>query len=164
MEGIPAEVLNQFTYVPPKVRGFEVVSGWEDRATLPARGTAFSAGYDFHATEDYVAAPGEVIKIKTGIKAYMPAGEFLMLSPRSSAANDHPGMVLCNDIGVIDSDYYNNPNNEGNIIFAYVNLSTEVFGFKKGAKVGQGIFLQFATVDNDNATGTREGGFGSTGK
>jgi dUTP pyrophosphatase len=147
-----------------RVRGFEFVTGWEDLATKPARGTANSAGYDFYATQDYVCAPGQVIKIKTGIKAYMLEDEFLQLSPRSSAANNHPGMLLCNSIGVIDSDYYNNPNNEGNIIFAYVNCTTETFGFKKGEKVGQGIFKKFLVADGDDATGSREGGFGSTGK
>lgn len=102
------------------------------------------------------------VLVKTGIKAYMQPGEYLQLANRSS--NPKKGLFLANGIGVIDADYYNNENNDGHIMFQYINLSPDAVTIKKGDKIGQGIFQQFLITDDDFAEGTRTGGFGSTGK
>lgn len=151
------------------MRKFEKVSRIEEDIKLPQRSTTNSAGYDFFAIEDIEIKPfghHENIKptmVKTGVKVKMPEEEFLMLVNRSS----NPvklGLVVPNGVGIIDADYYNNTDNEGEIMFAFYNLTNDTVIIKKGEKLGQGIFMKYHTVDDDNATGTRDGGFGSTGK
>lgn len=63
----------------------------------------------------------------------------------------------------MDSDYYNNPDNEGEIAFSFMNITDETVVIEAGEKLGQGIFVKFGIVDDDNAEGERTGGFGSTG-
>ena len=149
-----------------KVRGFEVAKGFENAGiNLPVRKTKFSAGYDIEAAEDTVIpsfkkgmAP---TLIKTGLKAYMQGDEYLKLCNRSSNPKKK-GLILANSIGVVDSDYYENPDNDGHIMFAFYNIKDEDTVIKKGEAIGQAIFEKFLTVDNDIAEGTRMGGFGST--
>ncbi len=149
-----------------RLRGFEVAKGWEDKnINLPIRKTAKSAGYDVEAAEDIVIPPFErgckPTLIHTGLKAYCQDDEWYMLANRSS----HPGkkkLVLANGIGIIDADYYCNPDNDGEFMFAYYNLGTEPYEMKKGDVCGQVVFQKFLIVDNDNATGERVGGLGST--
>jgi dUTP pyrophosphatase len=74
------------------------------------------------------------------------------------------GLVLANGVGVVDSDYYNNPSNEGEIGFLFYNTSSDTVIIKKGSKIGQGVFHKYLITDGDNAGGIREGGYGSTGK
>jgi len=72
------------------------------------------------------------------------------------------GFILANSVGLIDSDYYGNPDNDGHFFFAYFNCSDHDIHVKKGDVIGQVVFQKYLTVDNDNATGKRLGGFGST--
>ena len=65
---------------------------------------------------------------------------------------------------IIDADYYNNPDNEGEIFFQLINLSPYNIILKKGEKIGQGIIKPYLTTEDDTATGDRLGGFGSTTK
>ena len=151
-----------------KIRGFEVAKGFEEsKINMPVRKTKYSAGYDVEAAEDVVVPafnPGQApTLIKTGIKAYMPEDEYLMLCNRSSNPKKK-GLVLANGVGIIDSDYYENPDNDGHIMFAFYNIKEEGIEIKKGDCIGQAIFQKFAIVDNDNAEGNRLGGFGSTSK
>lgn len=151
-----------------KVRGFEIAKGYEDKKiNLPERKTKSSAGYDFESAEDVIIPPYKPgIKptlVKTGIKSYFPENEVLILANRSSNPMKK-GLVLANSIGVIDSDYYNNIDNDGHIMFAFYNFSDKDTKITKGDTIGQGIFLNFLTSDNDSANGTRIGGFGSTSK
>lgn len=151
-----------------KIRGFEVAKGFEEsKINMPVRKTKYSAGYDVEAAEDVVVPafkPGQApTLIKTGIKAYMPEDEYLMLCNRSSNPKKK-GLVLANGVGIIDSDYYENPDNDGHIMFAFYNIKEEDIEIKKGDCIGQAIFQKFAIVDNDNAEGNRLGGFGSTSK
>lgn len=149
-----------------KVRGFEIAKGWEDKDIhIPVRKTKKSAGYDVEAAEDTIIPPFErgckPTLLHTGLKAYCQDDEWYMLANRSS----NPGkkkMVLANGLGIIDADYYCNPDNDGEFMFAYYNLSTEPLEIKKGDIIGQVVFQKFLIVDNDNAEGSREGGFGST--
>ena len=72
------------------------------------------------------------------------------------------GLVLSNGVGCIESDYFDNESNEGEIMFGFYNFFPYDVEIKKGDRIGQGVFQKFLTVDNDNATGERTGGFGST--
>lgn len=102
------------------------------------------------------------VLVPTGVKSYMQQNEFLQLANRSS--NPKNGLVLANGIGIIDSDYYNNENNEGHIMFQFVNLTEDDVIIEVGQKIGQGIFLPFLLTDDDFVDNIRSGGFGSTGK
>ena len=151
-----------------KERGFEIIKGWENKdINLPIRKTALSAGYDTEAAEDTIIPPFKSgIKptlIKTGIKAYCKDNEWIMVANRSS----NPGkkhLVLANGIGIVDADYYENEDNDGHIMFAYFNMSGEEVLIKKGEVIGQLVFMNYLTSDDDNAKGKRKGGFGSISK
>lgn len=149
-----------------KIRGFEVAKGLEDKnINIPIRKTKKSAGYDVEAAEDIIIPPFErgckPTLIHTGLKAYCQDDEWYMLANRSS----NPGkkkLVLANGIGIIDADYYCNPDNDGEFMFAYYNMGTEPLEIKKGERIGQVVFQKFLIVDNDVAEGERTSGFGST--
>ena len=149
-------------------RGFEIAKGFEDsNINLPVRKTKLSAGYDFEAAEDTVIPAFKAgiapTLIKTGIKAYMEEDEVLYLYNRSSNPKKK-GLILANSVGVVDADYYGNPDNDGHIMFAFFNIKEEDVLIKKGEAIGQGVFQKYLTVDNDQAGGERTGGFGSTSK
>ncbi len=149
-------------------RGFEIAKGFEnDGINLPVRKTKSSAGYDIEAAEDCIIPSFKKgmkpTLVKTGLKAYMMEDEVLILANRSSNPGKR-GLILANSIGVVDSDYYGNPDNDGHIMFAFFNIKDEDVEIKKGDAIGQGIFQKFLTVDEDLAEGERMGGFGSTSK
>ena len=151
-----------------KVRGFEIAKGFENKGiNLPKRTTKYSAGYDVESAEDVIVPSFKKgmkpTLVKTGIKAYMPSDEYLMLCNRSSNPGKK-GLVLANSVGIVDSDYYGNPDNDGHIMFAFYNIKDEDINIKKGEAIGQGIFQKFLITDNDVTTGKRTGGFGSTSK
>lgn len=131
---------------------------------LPIRKTSGSAGYDFFIPVDIKIKAGESSPLVfLDIKAKMPEDVFLSLHIRSSLGIKK-GLQLANVTGIIDSDYYNNPDNEGNIGIKIKNTGTSDVFLKKGESVAQGIFLKYLTTDNDVANESRTGGFGSTGK
>lgn len=167
-------------------RGFEVVKAYETKEiNLPQRATAQAAGYDFEAAAETVIpsiwksgivkaligiaseitdADVKAVKptlVPTGIKAYMGEDEFLQLANRSSNPLKR-FILLGNGIGVIDSDYYNNEDNEGHIYFQFLNFGLKDLTIKKGERIGQGIFLPFLKADQDESTTKRIGGFGSS--
>ena len=151
-----------------KKRGFEIAKGFENaNINLPVRSTRNSAGYDVEAAEDCVVPafkPGQKpVLIKTGLKAYMQQDEVLILANRSSNPGKK-GLILANSIGVVDSDYYGNPDNDGHIMFAFFNFKDEDVEIKKGERIGQAIFQKYLVTDDDIAAGERTGGFGSTNK
>ena len=151
-----------------KIRGFEVAKGFEDKEiNLPERKTKYSAAYDFEAAEDCVVPafkPGMApTLVKTGIKAYMQEDEVLLLYNRSSNPKNK-GLILANSVGVIDRDYYGNPDNDGLIMAAFYNFRDEDVEIKKGECICQGMFQKYLIADNDEASGERTGGFGSTTK
>ena len=130
---------------------------------LPIRATANSAGYDFFALETFTVYPNnKPLIVPTGVKAFMFDRVYLQLVVRSSLGKK--GLILSNCIGVIDADYYNNPDNEGHISGMFINLSDTPITINKGERFMQGIFLSFFTTENDNIQTLREGGFGSTNK
>lgn len=149
-----------------KKRGFEIAKGFENaNINLPIRSTKNSAGYDIEAAEYCVIPafkPGQKpVLVKTGLKAYMQSDEVLILANRSSNPGKK-GLILANSIGVVDSDYYGNPDNDGHIMFAFFNFKDEDVEIKKGDRIGQGMFQKYLVTDNDVAEGERTGGFGST--
>lgn len=103
------------------------------------------------------------VLVPTGIKAYMKDDEYLQLANRSSNPLKR-FLLLANGVGVIDSDYYNNPDNEGHIMFQFINFGLFDITIKKGERIGQGIFLPFLKSDTDTTSTERSGGFGSSGK
>ena len=132
--------------------------------TLPKRATKSAGGYDFYALYDYTLAPGEIKKIPTGIKANMEEDEILLLLDRSSMGFKY-NVRFCNQVGVIDADYYNNSNNEGHMWITIQNEGTEDYVVKKGDGMCQGIFIKYLKVDNEEEVNTtRSGGFGSTNR
>ena len=143
---------------------FEKISRYEndEMVVVPTRKTAASAGYDFYAVDDCTIKRGESKKIISGVKANMENNDVLYLFIRSSLAIKY-NLILKNSVGVIDADYYNNCDNEGNIIFVIENIGDSDFEIKKGMRLCQGMFIKYLTTDDDNATSTRNGGFGSPG-
>lgn len=148
------------------MRKFEYVTRLtEANFSLPKRSTKTSAGYDFFCPEEVNIAPYKTgdkpCLIRTGVKAKMEDDEVLLLYNRSS----NPGkknLVIPNGVGVIDSDYYGNLDNDGEIGFTFYNLGSESITIKQGEKLGQGIFQKYLLTENDEAEGDRLGGFGST--
>lgn len=168
-----------------KKRGFEICKGYEDKnLSLPIRSTKHSVGYDILAPEDitipsiwksifknfkiFCSGKKDFIdilptKIFSGIKAYFGEDEVMIIANRSSGPSKL-GLVMANSIGIFECDYYNNPSNDGNIIYQYYNFFPYDITIKKGEKIGQAYFQKFLIADNDNADGIRTGGIGSTGK
>ena len=109
-------------------------------------------------TKDFKVKP---TLVPTGVKCEIPDGYYLELSVRSSCPLKH-WLILANGVGIIDADYYNNPDNEGHIYFQIINLSPFDILLKKGDAIGQGILKRYYTTDDDAAAGERVGGFGST--
>lgn len=133
---------------------------------LPKRNTKAAAGYDFVYLDEKptIIKPNEIVYVKTGIKATFP--DFIQLKLYNRSSNPKKkGLVLANGVGIVDADYYNNPDNEGEIAFAFMNISTEDITIQYGEKLGQGIFEKYYTItDEEEITSERTGGFGSTGK
>lgn len=130
---------------------------------LPRRATAGSAGYDFFTPCAITLAPGEAVKLPTGIRARMAEGWVLQLFPRSGLGFKYR-LQLNNTVGIIDSDYYYS-DNEGHILIKLTNADPErkTLRLKAGDAIAQGIFLPFGITEDDAATEKRNGGFGSTG-
>lgn len=154
--------------VSQKVRGFEIVSD-EFRKhpnvdiRIPTRATSESAGYDISTPIDIKIPPHGISEaIQTDIKAYMLYNEYLEIVPRSSIGFKK-GLMLVNTCGIIDSDYYGNPDNDGNIGFKFKNLTDKTVEIKAGERILQGIFKKYLITDYDNCDIERMGGMGSTG-
>lgn len=147
-----------------RTRGFEKVSKYADvDFPMPERKTELSAGYDLCVPEEVVLEPGKLQLVPTGVKAYMQPGEFLGLHIRSSMAVKKQ-LLLVNNVGIIDADYYNNADNEGHIMVALLNNGRAPVVLPKGERIAQGIFYNYLTVDDDAKVdkAVRGGGFGST--
>ena len=133
-----------------------------DSYNLPVRHTNCSAGYDFESILSFELQPGEIKKIPTGIKVQMNQDEMLMIVVRSSTGFKY-NVRMCNQVGIIESDYYNNSSNEGHMWIALQNEGTKVFKVEAGDRIAQGIFVKFLTVDEEEKIDNeRNGGLGST--
>ena len=157
-----------------KTRGFEKVSQgqWDKDVKisnqeiphLPQRATAKSAGYDIFSPFSFILYPEDEIKLPTGFKSYMMDDEFLMFVPRSGHGFKYYAR-LANTIGIVDSDYYNNCDNEGHCWVKIRNEGDKTMSVKEGDAIAQAIFQKYLLVDGDDFDGEeRIGGFGSTTK
>lgn len=165
-----------------KVRGFEAVKDehikYKETVTvhgkklevapeveLPTRSDVRSAGYDFYAPKDITLVPAQKTILWTNVKAYMQDDEVLKLYPRSSLGVKK-GLMLSNTVGIIDSSYYGNPDNDGNIGLPLLNTSGKAIEIKRGERIVQGVFEKYLTSDNGNPSEDveRTGGIGSSGK
>lgn len=149
------------------MRKFEVVKRINEYSTseemvvrLPERSTKNSMAYDFFAIEGFEVKPGEKYMYKSGIKAKMNDDEGLVLNVRSSMGKK--GIMLANTSAWIDSDFYDNPDNEGEIGIYFYNYGTETWKVNAGDKIAQGMFIKYLTTDDDNVENVRKGGWGST--
>lgn len=145
------------------IRGFEIVSSFAHKGIqMPKRSTAESAGYDLAAAETVTVPPHGTAVVYTGLKAFMNYDEYLAIHIRSSLAFKR-NLMLINSTGIIDSDYYNNPDNEGHIMISLRNMSGEAVEIEKGERIAQAIFSKYLLTNDDDAFASRKGGIGSTG-
>jgi dUTP pyrophosphatase len=152
-----------------KVRGFAVVAEWarkvpEAFVTLPTRSTQGAAAYDIYALESKTIRPGGKVEFPTDVKVYMRDDEVFHLYPRSNQGIKFD-LMLANTTGVIDADYYENPDNDGAFTIVLRNLGYENYYVKAGDRIAQGEFAKFLLADNDynKKLPKRKGGVGSTG-
>lgn len=133
-----------------------------NKIKMPKRATIGSAGYDFYSTVSFELAPNETIMIPTGVRAKIDNDWVLCLYPRSGLGFKFR-LQLNNTVGIIDSDYYNS-DNEGHIFIKITNDTNtgKTISIDQGAGVVQGIFMMYGITVDDDATGVRNGGFGST--
>lgn len=134
-----------------------------DRINLPKRATKGSAGYDFFLPFSIDLSPGETIAIPSGIKVYISEGWVLQLYPRSGLGFKFR-LQLDNTVGIIDSDFYNNPSDEGHIIIKLTNngLEGKELHLISNSAYAQGIFVEYGITEDDEAISIRKGGMGST--
>ena len=129
---------------------------------IPKRATTSSAGYDFKSVESAVIKPHSSKVLKTGIKVCMNDDEVLYIYVRGSMGFKYD-VGLSNMVGVVDADFYNNPENEGHINIKLYNHGENDYVVNIGDKIGQGVFMKYLTVDDEEEVKTkRTGGFGST--
>lgn len=150
-----------------RLRGFEVVKPnsrkTKGNVILPKRATTHSAGYDFYLPYDVTIEPRTSTGIiPTDVKAYMQENEVLMLYIRSSIGIKK-GVILSNNVAVIDSDFFSNSYNDGNIGIALYNTTNDVVKFSKGERIMQGVFVKYLVADDDNTKDERTGGLGHSG-
>ena len=144
---------------PDGERGFALIGGFH--GTMPKRSTKSSAGYDLFAAETVDIPAGETRVIPTGVKAYFPSDEVLYVFARSSVGIKR-NLILPNGVGVIDSDYYNNPDNQGHIFVALHNIGKETQSIAMGDRIAQCVFTRYMTA-GDEVNEERTGGIGSSG-
>ena len=160
------DVINEFQ--SERVRGFEVVIDKyrkfpNEKITLPTRGSKDSAGYDLYSNENITLQPNESHIFWFDVKSYMRKGEVLKIYPRSSISIKK-NLMLKNSVGIIDSDYYSNESNDGNMASCFINVGTTPITIEKGERISQGIFEKFLESDSGNTDKERTGGIGSSNK
>lgn len=136
-------------------------SEYYNNIQLPYRKTMQSAGHDIFTYKEILLKPGETKIIPTGIKAYMQPDEWLAIYIRSSLGFKY-NMRLMNQVGVIDSDYYSNPHNDGHILVAIQNHGEKEKIINQGEAFAQGIFQKYLISEDDKTNTLRSGGIGST--
>ena len=135
-----------------------------DNIKLPKRATTGSAGYDFYSPIEFSLAPNSSIMLPTGIRCRFSPDYALIIAPKSGLGSKFR-LQLNNTFGLIDSDYYYSEN-EGHVLCKLINDSREdkLVNIAQGAGFVQGFFVKIGITEDDDATGIRNGGFGSTAK
>lgn len=155
--------MRKFEKIDKNIFVSDVPDGNYEDITLPKRSTSCSAGYDFYSIVSFTLYPGERKVIPTGVKVMMNDNEFLGIFIRSSLGFKY-NVRMCNQVGVIDSDYYNNVDNEGHIFIKLQNHGDNDYVVKTGDKICQGIFINYLVVDNEEKIDRKRlSGIGSTG-
>ena len=150
--------INQFN------KDFKDIDTKYEDIILPKRSTKFSAGYDFYMPYDLTIKKNEVVLIPTGIKVMLNPDEFLGIYIRSSLGFKY-NLRMCNQVGIIDSDYYNNTSNEGHMFVKLKNEGDNDIVLKKYDRYVQGIIQKYYIVDNEKEIeDIRVGGIGSSGR
>ena len=150
-------------------RGFEIIKDEHRKHSdieiqLPTRGDSRSAGYDFYSNETVVLQPKQSHLFWTDVKSYMLDDEVLSIHVRSSIGTKKD-LMLKNTTGIIDSSYYENVSNDGNIGICLINMGDKIQKIEKGERIAQGIFTKYLIADDDICLKLeRTGGFGSSGK
>lgn len=143
------------------MRGFNVAHGYQN-IKLPERKTKASAGYDFYVATPITIEPGSKALVETGVKAYMARDEVLKIYLRSSVAKNQ-SLQMPNHVGIIDADYYENPDNDGAIFILVHNYGKVPIHLEKNSRIAQGIFQKYLISDDEiKPSRPRAGGFGST--
>ena len=147
-------------------RYFELVKDKYRKSTgeviLPKRATKSSVAYDFYSPIDITIPPMTSVMIWTDIKAKFNENEALLINIRSSMGKQP--VMIANTQGWIDSDYYSNPDNDGNIGIRLFNLGNTAYVVKSGDRIAQGMFVKYLVADNGNTDCVRKSGFGSSGR
>lgn len=150
--------INQFN------KDFKDIDTMYEDIIIPKRSTKFSAGYDFYMPYDLNIKKNEVVLIPTGIKVMLNSDEFLGIYIRSSLGFKY-NLRMCNQVGIVDSDYYNNTSNEGHIFVKLKNEGDNDIILKKYDRYVQGIIQKYYIVDNEKEIeDIRVGGIGSSGR
>lgn len=150
--------INQFN------KDFKDIDTKYEDIIIPKRSTKFSAGYDFYMPYDLTIKKNEIVLIPTGIKVMLNSDEFLGIYIRSSLGFKY-NLRMCNQVGVIDCDYYNNTSNEGHIFVKLKNEGDNDIILKKYDRYVQGIIQKYYIVDNEKEIeDIRVGGIGSSGR
>ena len=137
-----------------------------EQATLPKRGTPFSAGFDLYAAEKVYIGCGQRELVSTGLQlAECPNDVYLRIAPRSG--NSVKGIDI--GAGVVDSDY------KGKVKILVINATNDHITVEVGDRIAQmipeRIRIDLTCVINgeENSTNDQflrsergEGGFGST--
>lgn len=119
-----------------------------NKIKIPQRDSDTTAGYDIYLLNDIEIKPNEILKIPTGLKCYFEKDEVLLLVLRSSMGFKY-NIRLCNQVGVIDSDYYNNKDNEGHIWIKIQNEGKEKVNIRTREAIVQGLFFKYLTTNSD---------------
>lgn len=147
----------------PKITKEEALESYS-MIKLPVRATKGSAGFDIFSTVDFTLAPGESVKVPTGVRVRIREDWVFMIFPRSGLGFKYR-LQLDNSVGIIDSDYFFS-DNEGHMFVKVTNdsRSSKTVTVKRGEAFAQGVFLQYGITEDDEADAVRNGGFGSTTK
>ena len=151
--------MRKFEYVKRVLDGIDIIGG--EPVPLPKRPTANSAGYDIYTPVKVVLEPGKAVELLAGFKVYLEKRDVFITAPRSSYGRQ--GLIFTTTLGIIDSDYVDNPDNEGEVHLFLKNMGDETIIIEKGDRVAQGLIMRYKVTDDDDASGTRRGGVGSTG-
>lgn len=128
----------------------------------PRRATKYSAAYDLYAPFSLTLKPGEIAKIPVGFKIKMPRNEGFFIYSRSSYSLKD--VVIPVGVNIIDADYYNNPDNEGDFFIVIKNNGKEKFNIVQGDRIAQGVFQKYYKTNDDKNNKSRISGFGSSGR
>ncbi|HEY9711881.1 MAG TPA: dUTP diphosphatase [Chroococcales cyanobacterium] len=131
---------------------------------LPAYASAGAAGLDLvNALEaPHTLAPGERMRVPTGVVVEIPPGYEGQVRPRSGLA-DKAGISLTNCVGTIDCDY------RGEVMVLVINHGQEAYTFRPGERVAQLVVtpvprVEIVEIEDLVSTSRGDGGFGSTGR